>query len=122
MFYTLPATLIQDEITTIIYDNPNEPKISMQNLDADNCYLHIKATDANGVIYQIPFFKVTDYPQHQMKKLSDGRFKISMKLHSFLSIPDNVVIKKIDVTARKKNWVTVDDQSDKVITIKTGCQ
>ncbi len=123
LIYCLPGTLFENDLTSIVYDNPKETKVSMQNIASGNCYLHIKATDADGIIYQVaPFFLVQDYAQLQMYKMPDGRFKITMILRSFLSIPDGKIIKKLEVTVRKKDWLSSADQTDKIWTIKLGCQ
>jgi predicted acetyltransferase len=57
-----------------------------------------------------------------MKKMTDGRFKCTFILKQFLSIPAGKVIKKLEVTARKKNWASSDDQTSKTFTIPVGCQ
>jgi hypothetical protein len=123
LMYALPSTVLDNEITSIVYDNPKETKTTMQNLASDDCYLYIKATDADGATYQIaPFLQVQNFPQLQMKKMTDGRFKCTFILKQFLSIPAGKVIKKLEVTARKKNWASSDDQTSKTFTIPVGCQ
>ncbi len=123
LMYALPATVLQNEITSIVYDNPKETKTTMQNLAADECYLYIKATDADAVTYQIAsFLSVQSSPQLQMKKMIDGRFKCTFILNQFMNIPSGKVIKKLEVTVRKKNWASSDDQTTKTFTIAVGCQ
>jgi hypothetical protein len=122
LIYGLPAAILQNEITSIVYDNPLENKTTMQNLAADDCLLYIKATDAGGATYQVAsFLTIQNYPQLQMKKMKDGRFKCTFILNKLLNIPSGVVIKKIDVTVRKKNWASSDDQTSKTYTIVIGC-
>jgi len=123
LIYGLPSTIFQNEVTSIVYDNPLETKTTMQNLTSDDCYMYIKATDANGVTYQIAsFLTVQNYPQLQMKKMSDGRFKSTFILNQFLNIPSGTVVKKLDITVRRKNWASADDQTSKTYTLIVGCQ
>ena len=122
LMYGLPAAILQNEITSIVYDNPKEDKTTMQNLAADDCLMYIKATDASGATYQVAsFLTIQNYPQLQMKKMKDGRFKSTFILNKLLSIPAGVTIKKIDVTVRKKNWASSDDQTSKTYTLVVGC-
>lgn len=122
LMYALPATVLQNEISSIVYDNPKETKTTMQNLSSDECFMYIKATDADGLTYQVSsFLNVQNFPQLQMKKMNDGRFKCTFILNQFLSIPSGKVVKKLEVTVRKKNWASSEDQTTKTFTIAVGC-
>ena len=57
-----------------------------------------------------------------MKRLADGRFKITMIPNSFLSVPTGYTLFDIEVTVRKKNYSSVADQPDKKTKLLFGCQ
>jgi hypothetical protein len=127
ILYAIPRTVFGDQITTLVYDNPNEPKLSMKNLNDGDVYMHIVATakDSLGASITIEpnkFFKVTDNSKLKMKRLADGRFKITMIPNSFLSVPAGYTLFDIELTVRKKNYSSVADQTDKKTKLLFGCQ
>lgn len=125
--YAVPQTLFADQITTLVYDNPSETKATMQNLGDGDVYMHMVATaeDSAGAkitIEPAKFFKVTDNVALQMKKLADGRFKITMIPNRFLNVPAGYSLLDIEITVRKKVYTSADDQSDKKTKLEFGCQ
>ena len=127
ILYSLPKTIFSDQITTLIYDNPNEPKTTMQNLVDGDVFMHIIATaqDSLGTKVTIEpnkFFKVTDNPKLKMKKMSDGKFKLTMIPDRFLMIPSGFSLIDLEITVRKKNYVSNADQTDKKVKLMSGCQ
>lgn len=127
ILYSLPRTMFGDQITTLVYDNPNEPKVSMKNLGDGDVYIHMVATakDSSGASITIEpnkFFRVTDNPKLQMKRLADGRFKLTMIPNRFLSVPNGYTLFDIEITVRKKNYSSVADQTDKKTKLLFGCQ
>ncbi len=127
ILYSLPKTIFSDQITTLIYDNPNEPKTTMQNLIDGDVFMHIIATaqDSLGTKVTIEpnkFFKVTDNPKLKMKKMSDGKFKLTMIPDRFLIIPSGFRLIDLEITVRKKNYVSNADQTDKKVKLMLGCQ
>jgi len=127
ILYAVPQTIFGDQITTLVYDNPNEPKTTMQNLNDGDVYLHVVATaqDTLGAKITIEpnkFFKVTDNPKLQMKRLTDGRFKITMIPNRFLNVQAGYNLVEIEITVRKKIYSSVADQTDKKTKLLFGCQ
>lgn len=127
ILYAVPQTIFGDQITTLVYDNPNEPKTTMQNLSDGDVYMHMVATaqDSLGTKITIEpnkFFKVTDNPKLQMKRLADGRFKITMIPNRFLNVPTGYTLVDIEITVRKKAYTSVADQTDKKTKLLFGCQ
>lgn len=120
--YTLPEIVYQNEITTLFYDNRIERKTSMLDLAAGDCYLWAKATDDNGVTYEIaPFFQVQNNPKLEMKKEADGQFRITMIPEKFFNLPPGVHLKSMELTVRRKNYTTGNDQSAHKVKKFFGC-
>lgn len=127
ILYAVPQTLFEDQINTLIYDNPNEPKVSMQNLSDGDVYMHILATaqDSAGskvTIEPTKFFKVTDNSKLKMKKLADGRFKITLIPNKFFVIPVGYHLIDLEITVRRKTYTSANDQTDKKTKLLFGCQ
>jgi len=99
----------------------------MQNLIDGDVFMHIIATaqDSLGTKVTIEpnkFFKVTDNPKLKMKKMSDGKFKLTMIPDRFLVIPSGFRLIDLEITVRKKNYVSNADQTDKKVKLMLGCQ
>lgn len=127
ILYAVPQTLFEDQINTLIYDNPNEPKVSMQNLSDGDVYMHMLATaqDSAGskvTIEPTKFFKVTDNSKLKMKKLADGRFKITLIPNKFFVIPVGYHLIDLEITVRRKTYTSANDQTDKKTKLLFGCQ
>lgn len=128
IIYPVPGTIFETEITSLVYDNPQEPKVSMQNLPDGEVYMHIVATIEDTVtknkvtIEPSKFFKVQDNPKLRMKKMPDGRFKLTMIPKRFFNIPDGSRLIEIEATVRKKTYVSSDDQSNEKNKLKAGCK
>ena len=127
ILYAIPKTMLGDQITSLIYDNPNEPKATMKGLNDGDVYMHLVATakDSLGTSITIEpnkFFKVTDNAKLKMTRLADGRFKITMIPNKFLTVPAGYTLFDIEITVRKKNYSSVADQTDKKTKLLFGCQ
>lgn len=127
ILYAMPRTLFADQIINLVYDNVNEPKTTMQSLADGDVYMHMVATaqDSAGAKVTIEpnkFFRVTDNPKLQMKRMADGRFKITMIPNRFFVIPAGYSLVDLEITVRKKNYVSVADQTDKKTKLLFGCQ
>ena len=127
ILYAVPQTLFEDQINTLIYDNPNEPKLSMQNLSDGDVYMHMLATAQDSLgskitIEPTKFFKVTDNSKLKMKKLADGRFKITLIPNKFFVIPVGYHLIDLDITVRRKSYTSANDQTDKKTKLLFGCQ
>lgn len=126
--YSFPSILLQDEITTIVYDNAAEKKATMQKLGATaDLYVYLKATakdTATGIIttYQpSSFFQVPSNPALRMQNTSATEWRLYMMPKKFFGIPDNLVPQDIEVLVRKKDWISDDDTSGDKPKIKFGC-
>lgn len=123
VIYTIPQIVFADEITSVFYDNPKEEKASMQNLADNDCYVHIRAYDDNNLTYEASkFLEVHLNPRLQMKKQSDGRFKLTFIPRRLLNIPDTVNLIRIEFVVRKGNYATIADRCDELEKVKIGCQ
>jgi hypothetical protein len=126
--YAVPATIFENEITSLVYDNLQEPKTTMQNLPDGEAYMHIIATIEDTAtlirsnIEPAKFFKVQENPKLQMKKMADGRFKITMIPRRFFNIPNGSRLVDIEATVRKKTYNSSDDQTNEKNKLKAGCQ
>jgi hypothetical protein len=127
VIYPIPATVYSDQLTSIIYDNPVEKKISMQNLKAGDVYVWINATikdTASGKIRTYApntLFSVQDNPKLMMKKDSNGKFRLSIIPNQFFGITSKEIITQIDAIVRKKDYLGTDDRSDTQAKILIGC-
>lgn len=127
LLYAIPRTIFSNQITTLVYDNPQETKASMQNLAEGDVYMHITASaeDSAGTKVTIEpskFFQVDKNPNLAMKKLPDGRFKITMIPDRFFNVPSGYSITELEFTVRRKVYNTVADQADKKTKLPFGCQ
>ncbi len=122
VIYNVPQTVLLNEVTTIYYDNPKEEKATMQNLDANDCYVHIRAFDDLGGTYEASkFLEVHLNPRLQMKKQADGRFKLSFIPNRLLNIPTGTTILRIEFVVRKGSYTTNADRCDELEKAKAGC-
>jgi hypothetical protein len=126
--YTFPLTLLDDEVTTIIYDNAAEPKPTMKNLPAgEDLFLHIKATaeDANGAVktYQPSLFlQAHNNPALHMEPVGATQYKLYMIPRKFLNIPSTEKLIDIEIVVRKRNWATDADTGGEKPKLKFGCE
>jgi hypothetical protein len=126
--YNFPSILLQDEITTIVYDNAAEKKATMQKLDAGTeLYVYLKATakdTATGVIttYQpSSFFQVPTNPALRMQNISATEWRLYIIPRTFFGIPANLIPQDVEVLVRKKDWISDDDTSGDKPKVKFGC-
>jgi hypothetical protein len=125
--YTFPSVYLQDEITTIIYDNAIEAKTTMQGLNDGDALMYVKATveDSTGIkskIVPVKFGELQDNPKMTMKKDASGKFKIMMIPSKFLNIPSGKKLIDMEITVRKREWNGGADQINETIKMKAGCQ
>lgn len=124
--YPFPSTLMQNQLTCIIYDNAIEKKTTMQNLADGEALMYIKATiedTVSGVTSTIEpskFLQLQNNPKLTMKKDMNGKFKLYMIPNQFLNIPSGSVLKEIELSIRKRNWTGGADQIDERVKYK-GC-
>jgi hypothetical protein len=127
--YQFPSVSLDEEITTIVYDNAAEKKATMQNLsDATDLYVYLKATakdTATGVLstYQpSTFFQVPSNPNLKLISKGDGKWHLYMIPRDFFGILPTQVITEMEVRVRKKDWLSDDDTSSDIPKIKFGCE
>lgn len=127
LLYSVPEIMLQNEITSLVYENTAETKNTMQNLADGDVYMHMIATakDTAGntiTIEPAKFLKVTDNPKLQMKKMADGRFKLTMIPAKFLNIPAGYQLVDIEITVRKRVYASSADQTNEKSKLKYGCK
>jgi hypothetical protein len=127
--YPFPSVSLEKEITTIVYDNNAEKKVTMQNLsDATELYVYLKATakdTSTGILttYQpSSFFQVTSNPNLKLISKGNGQWHLYMLPQKFFGNPPTQVITEVEVRVRKKDWISDDDTSGDIPKIKFGCE
>lgn len=129
ILYSIPQTMYEDEITSLVYDNPLETKTTMQHLNDGDVYMHMvatvkdTATQNTTTLEPAKFLQVQNNSELKMVKMSDGRFKITMIPRRYFNItnPKEVLV-DITITVRKTIWNTSDDQTNEKSKLKYGCQ
>jgi hypothetical protein len=127
LVYPVPATMYEDQITSIVYDNPADKNAAMQNLQNGDVYLYLKATikdtatQTTTTIEPTKFFQVHTNSRLMMKKMSDGRFKLSMIPQQFFNVPAGSIMVSVIVIARKAQYTGPSDQTTSY-TLNYGCQ
>ncbi len=129
LLYTVPAIMLETQITSLVYDNPLETKTTMQNLNDGEVYMHMVATvkdTATAIVTTIEpskFLQVQNNPMLRMLKMSDGRFKITMIPRKYFNItnPTSILV-DVTVTVRKAVWNSSEDQTNEKSKLKFGCQ
>jgi hypothetical protein len=121
--YFFPLVPQQSDIITILYDNDREPKASMQNLDAEACYVYLKATlsDSSATIIPTNFFQVGTNPDLQMKQVSPGRFQKTIIPEVFFNLQPGQQIGYIKAIVMKKNYASGADRVDSDLDIDVYC-
>lgn len=125
--YPFPSSILQNQLTCIIYDNAIEKKVTMQNLADGDALLYIKATvedtatSVTSTIEPSRFLQLQNNPKLTMKKDASGKFKIYMIPNQFFNIPAGSVLKEIELTVRKRSWAGGADQIDERVKYK-GCE
>ena len=131
ILYALPQTMFEDNITSLVYDNPLETKATMMDssLHGMDIYAHLIATVKDtstlvtSTIEPSKFLKVQDNPALKMKRMSDGRYKLTMIPRKFFNVTDpKVIMVDVTFTVRKAVWNTSDDQTNDKSKLKYGCQ
>ncbi len=127
--YPFPSVTLDKEITTLVYDNNAEKKVTMQNLPDDTeLYVYLKATakdTATGVLstYQpSSFFQVTSNPKLKLTSNGNGIWNLYMIPNTFYGILPTQVLTEMEVRVRKKDWMSDDDTSKDIPIIKFGCE
>ena len=120
--YGFPSSPLQDDIFRITYDNYKETKVSMQNLDADNCYifLEVTLTDSSTIIPST-FFQVGNNPDLQMKEIEDGIFEIVMIPEIFFNLSQGQKIDKLRAVVMKREFLSGADRVDDDYVVDMAC-
>jgi hypothetical protein len=126
--YNFPSILLEDEITTIVYDNAVEKKSTMKNLSpSSDLYVYFKATakdtttDAVTTYQPTAFFQVPNNPNLRLQHTGGTEWKLFLIPRKFFGIPQNLVPQDLEILVRKKDWVSDDDTSGDRPKVKFGC-
>lgn len=126
--YQFPTVMLGNEITTIVYDNADEKKATMQNMDPSaELYVYLKATakdTSSGVIstYQpTPFFQVPNNPNLKMKYEQNAQWKLYMIANDFFGIPPTQQLVDLEILVRRKDWLSDNDTSGDKPKPEFGC-
>lgn len=128
LLYAVPQVMLANQITSLVYDNPLETKTTMQSLADGDVFMHMIAIAEDTVsgatvnIEPAKFFKVTDNPKLEMKKMADGRFRITMIPNKFFNTPAGYKLTQVTVTVRRRNYTSAVDQTDEKSKLEFGCQ
>lgn len=118
--FARPKAVFSSDIFTFYYDNSEEEKESMQNLDEVYVYA---AAFADGVEYPVSSMaEVGSNPDLQMTDTGDGMFTLSLIPDSFFSnVPDGVEIDQLLFIARKREMNSDDDRVEEDAFFDLGC-
>lgn len=122
LVYGFPSSPLQDDIFRITYDNYKETKVSMQNLESNNCYIYLEATLTDSIkIETSSFFQVGNNPDLQMKEIEDGIFEIIMIPELFFNLTPNQKIDKVRAVVMKKEFLNGADRVDDDYIVDMAC-
>lgn len=111
--YGFPSAPLQDDIFRIVYDNYRDEKVSMQNLEAGNCYVFLEATlTDNTTIVPSTFFNVGNNPDLEMKVAGNGIFELVMIPELFFNLQPGQKIDRIRAVVMKKEFLSGADRVD----------
>ncbi|MEX1189008.1 MAG: hypothetical protein WED33_07100 [Bacteroidia bacterium] len=120
--YGFPSSPLQDDIFRIVYDNYREDKVSMQNLEADQCYVFLEVTLTDGsTITPSGFFQVGNNPDLQMKLIEPGIFEIIMIPEVYFNLQPGQKIDKVKAIVMKKNFLSGADRVDDDYIVDMAC-
>lgn len=118
--YARPKAVFSNDVFSFRYDNSQEEKVSMQNLDEVYVYA---AAIAGGVTYEISdMADVGSNPNLRMTNLGTGEFVFSIIPDEFFTgVPDGVSIDQLLFIARKKDMTSDDDRVEEDAYFDLGC-
>ncbi|MEQ8903969.1 hypothetical protein [Ekhidna sp.] len=118
--FARPKAVFSNDIFNFYYDNSEEEKVSMQNLN--EVYVYASAF-AGGVEYPISTMEnVGSNPALKMTNLGNGQFIFSVIPDDFFTgVPDGVEIDQLLFIARKKEMNSSDDRVDEDAFFELGC-
>jgi hypothetical protein len=127
--YQFPAVILDNELTTIVYNNPADTVATMQNLEEGDAYLWIKCTavdtlTGNLVTYQPSvFLKVGNNPSLEMiKDPITNMFSLTFMPRTFFGLKPSERGKEIECKVRRKVWKTIADNTTDQPKFKMGCK
>ena len=117
-----PSNLLPQDVFTLVYDNSQEEKVSMQNLSADEVYCYASAF-VDSVEYEVtPFFQVPNNAALQMQSSGDGTFTLMFIPEQFFTnVPTGSTITSMRFVVRKKVYLGTADQVDDPLLVPVGC-
>jgi hypothetical protein len=130
--YNFPTVLLENEITTIVYDNSAEKKPTMQNLDPGTvlyCYLKAIAKDSiTGVVSTYEPYKllqVLNKPQFEMTYSGANKWTMSLIVNDYFRFPPTAIPQEMEMRVLRANWASDDDTGGnftKLPVAKFGCK
>lgn len=127
--YQFPAIINENEITTLIYNNPVDTNPGMKDLASGDAYMWIKCTatdtvSATTVTYQpASFFLTANNPKLQMMKdEATGMFSLTMIPREFFGLKPSEKVKEIECTVRRKVYTSALDRTIEQPKFKGGCK
>ncbi len=118
--FARPKAVFSNDIFNFYYDNSEEEKASMQNLDEVYVYA---AAFAGGVEY--PISQMADVGNNnnlKMTALGEGQFILSIIPEDFFTnVPEGVEIDQLLFIARKKDMNSTDDRVEEDAYFDLGC-
>lgn len=121
--YIFPEAGSDDDIFTIYYNNADEQKEDMQDLEPQDCYVYATATlsDSTEVKIAPNFFTVGTYPELQMEYIGDGMFRKFIYPTDFFEVPEGKTITKMLFVVMKSQYLSGKDRIDYDVTAVLGC-
>jgi hypothetical protein len=130
--YNFPTVLLENEITTIVYDNSAEKKPTMQNLDPGTVlYCHLKAIAKDSItgvvsIYEpYKLLQVLNKPQFEMTYSGANKWIMSLIVNDYFRFPPTSIPQEMEMRILRANWASDDDTGGnftKLPVAKFGCK
>lgn len=120
-----PSVANTDDVFTIVYDNLEEEKETMQNLsDSETLFAMLEFTlSDSSVVKPYSIFTIQENPELQMTAQGEGRFTLSMVPEAFFAdlIPAGMTIISLEVKGIVRERYLPANQSNATLVFPFGC-
>jgi len=119
-----PQVAQADDVFTLIYDNSQESKETMQNLGTGEIFAYAQATVDSVDYFIATFFNIHTEEKLRMNFDNEGTFTLTFIPDEFFEgvIPQGGVITSMEFAVRKEDFASQGDKSDEALTFSVGCE
>lgn len=127
--YSFPFPVILDtlyttdaDVFTLVYNNAEEEKVTMQNLD--EAWVYLRGTGSDSIQYKVASLsQIGNNPQLQMKKTGSSRFQLSfIPRRIFTDLPPGVTIRSVRMQIVRWPISNLDDVVDGEFIYRFRCE